>query len=207
MASFTQQRPIVWDPVVRIGHWTLVIAFFTAYFTEGEPPLHMWAGYLLAAVILLRLLWGFIGSRHARFRDFVYSPRQITDYLGSLLRGRPRHYRGHNPAGGLMILLLLLCLALTGGSGMALYAVEDHAGPFAELVAFSESSEELWEKVHEFFGNLTLLLVVIHVAGVVLSSLLHRENLVKAMVTGRKQKLRMVRASSARGIRNTAVDS
>ena len=121
----------IWDPVVRIGHWTLVFTFITAYITEGEAPVHMWAGYLLAAVVLFRLLWGFIGTRHARFSDFLCSPARIFAYLKSLLGRRPQHYRGHNPAGGVMILLLLLSLTLTAGSGMALYAVDEHAGPLA----------------------------------------------------------------------------
>lgn len=191
MTSSASQKARVWDPVVRVGHWTLVFTFFTAYFTEGEPHVHMWAGYLLAAVVLLRLLWGFVGTRHARFGDFLYSPARIAAYLRSLWRGRPEYFRGHNPAGGLMILLLLLSLALTAGSGMALYAADDHAGPLAGLIAASESAEELWEEVHEFFGNLTLLLVIVHVAGAVVSSLLHRENLVKAMITGRKAEVPM----------------
>jgi cytochrome b len=176
----------IWDPVVRIGHWTLVFTFITAYITEGEPPVHMWAGYLLAAVVLFRLLWGFIGTRHARFSDFLYSPARIFAYLKSLLGSRPEHYRGHNPAGGVMILLLLLSLALTAGSGMALYAVDEHAGPLAGLMTASGSAEEFWEELHELFGNLTLMLVIVHVAGALVSSYLHRENLVKAMVTGRK---------------------
>lgn len=176
----------IWDPVVRIGHWTLVFTFITAYITEGEAPVHMWAGYLLAAVVLFRLLWGFIGTRHARFSDFLYSPARIFAYLKSLLGRRPEHYRGHNPAGGVMILLLLLSLALTAGSGMALYAVDEHAGPLAGLMTASESAEEFWEELHELFGNLTLVLVIVHVAGALVSSYLHRENLVKAMVTGRK---------------------
>jgi len=181
-----KQTSRVWDPVVRIGHWTLVFSFITAYVTEGEAPVHMWAGYLLATVVLFRLLWGFIGTRHARFSDFLYSPARILAYLKSLLGRRPEHYRGHNPAGGVMILLLLLSLVLTAGSGMALYAVEEHAGPLAGLLTASESAEELWEELHEFFGNLTLVLVIVHVAGALVSSYLHRENLVKAMVTGRK---------------------
>ena len=176
----------IWDPVVRIGHWTLVFTFITAYITEGEAPVHMWAGYLLAAVVLFRLLWGFIGTRHARFSDFLYSPARIFAYLKSLLGRRPEHYRGHNPAGGVMILLLLLSLALTAGSGMALYAVDEHAGPLAGLLTASESAEEFWEELHELFGNLTLVLVIVHVAGALVSSYLHRENLVKAMVTARK---------------------
>lgn len=180
----------IWDPVVRIGHWTLVFTFITAYITEGEPPVHMWAGYLLAAVVLFRLLWGFIGTRHARFSDFLCSPARIFAYLKSLLGRRPQHYRGHNPAGGVMILLLLLSLTLTAGSGMALYAVDEHAGPLAGLMTATESAEEFWEELHELFGNLTLVLVIVHVAGALVSSYLHRENLVKAMVTGRKAEAR-----------------
>jgi cytochrome b len=146
----------------------------------------MWAGYLLAAVVLVRLLWGFIGTQHARFSDFLYSPARILAYLKGLLGSRPEHYRGHNPAGGVMILLLVLSLVLTAGSGMALYAAEEHAGPLAGLMTASESAEEFWEELHELFGNLLLVLVIVHVAGALVSSYLHRENLVKAMVTGRK---------------------
>jgi cytochrome b len=180
----------VWDPVVRIGHWTLVFTFALAYVTEGEAPVHMWAGYLLVTVVLFRLLWGLIGTRHARFSDFLYSPSRIIAYVRCLLGGRPEHYLGHNPAGGVMILLLLLSLALTAGSGMALYAVEEHAGPLAGLLTASESAEETWEELHELFANLTLALVIVHVVGAVVSSYLHRENLVKAMVTGRKAAVR-----------------
>ena len=186
MTSLSKETSRVWDPVVRVGHWTLAFGFVTAYLTEGEAPVHMWAGYLLAGVVLFRLLWGFIGTRHARFSDFLYSPARILAYLKNLLGGRPEHYRGHNPAGGVMILLLLLSLTLTAGSGMAIYAVEEHAGPLAGLMTASESAEELWEELHEFFGNLTLVLVIVHVTGALVSSYLHRENLVKAMVTGRK---------------------
>jgi cytochrome b len=186
MTPSSKEFSRVWDPVVRIGHWTLVFAFALAYVTEGEAPVHMWAGYLLATVVLFRLLWGFIGTAHARFSDFLYSPARIFAYLRSLPGGRPEHYLGHNPAGGVMILLLLLALALAAGSGMALYAVEEHAGPLAGLLTASESAEETWEELHELFVNLTLALVIVHVSGALVSSYLHRENLVKAMVTGRK---------------------
>lgn len=186
MTPSSKESSRVWDPVVRIGHWTLVFTFVLAYVTEGEAPVHIWAGYLLATVVLFRLLWGFVGTAHARFSDFLYSPARILAYLKNLLGGRPEHYRGHNPAGGVMILILLLSLTLTAGSGMAIYAVEEHAGPLAGLMTASESAEELWEELHEFFGNLTLVLVIVHVTGALVSSYLHRENLVKAMVTGHK---------------------
>jgi len=128
----------VWDPIVRIGHWTLVIAFFTAYFTEDEfMTQHIWAGYVVAGVVLFRIFWGFIGSEHARFKDFIYSPSMIIAYLKSLAQRKPKHYLGHNPAGGIMVIALLASLCVTVYSGLALYAVEENAGPFATIYGAS----------------------------------------------------------------------
>ena len=181
----------VWDPLVRVFHWTLVIGFFTAYLTEGEEEtmvLHSWAGYTVVGLVLVRLLWGFIGTRHARFRDFVYRPAVVKDYLVSILKFSPRRYLGHNPAGGLMIIALLVSVFMTAFFGMALYAAEEQAGPLVGWFgALGESWESVFEETHEFFANFTLLLVATHVAGVVVESVLHRENLVRAMFTGRKR--------------------
>lgn len=128
----------VWDPIVRIGHWTLVIAFFTAYFTEDEfMTQHIWAGYVVAGVVLFRIFWGFIGSEHARFKDFIYAPSTIITYLKSLAQRKPKHYLGHNPAGGIMVIALLASLCVTVYSGLALYAVEENAGPFATIYGAS----------------------------------------------------------------------
>lgn len=187
----TSREVKVWDPLVRVFHWTLVIGFFTAYLTEGEEDtlfLHTWAGYSVAGLVLVRVLWGLIGTRHARFRDFVFRPAQIKAYLGDVLRLKPQRYLGHNPAGGAMIVLLLSSLTCTALFGMGLYAVEDNAGPLAAwLGGLGESWEDVFEEVHEFFANFTLLLVGMHVAGVAVESFLHRENLVRAMFTGRKR--------------------
>lgn len=181
----------VWDPLVRVFHWTLVAGFFTAYLTEGEDEtlaLHTWAGYTVAGLILVRLVWGLIGTRHARFSDFVRRPAVIKDYLLSVLRLHPRRYLGHNPAGGLMIVFLLISLPATVFFGMGLYAVGEQAGPLAGwLGGLGESWEDVFEGLHEFFANFTLFLVVVHVSGVLVESLLHRENLVRAMITGRKR--------------------
>jgi cytochrome b len=206
----------VWDPIVRIGHWTLVIAFFTAYFTEDDfMTQHIWAGYVLASIVVFRIIWGLIGSKHARFSDFVYKPSAIFGYLKGLAQRKPQHYLGHNPAGGAMVIALLFSLCVTVYSGFALYAVENNAGPFADIYGASahrnqvdshvkfaiiskaladedmgqkvnEQDEEFWEGLHEFFANFTLLLVALHVAGVILSSKIDKENLIKAMFTGRK---------------------
>ncbi len=179
----------VWDPLVRVFHWTLVAAFTLAYTTEGEwMPLHSWAGYLIFGLVVIRLIWGFIGSRYARFSSFVRGPATVMAYLKDMGSGKARRYLGHNPAGAVMIVLLLTSLLFTTVSGMALYGVEEQAGPLAGYVAgFGHDGEELFEEVHEFFANFTLLLVVFHVLGVVLESYRHGESLVRAMFTGRKK--------------------
>lgn len=198
--NVTSKTVYVWDPVVRIGHWLLVIGFFTAYFTENDfLTQHVWAGYLVGAVVLFRIFWGFVGPKHARFSDFVVSPRSVFTYARNLFRKGSRRYLGHNPLGGVMILTLLASLAVTVWSGMAVYAYEEHAGPLKGLSSATfgetggrgdeayEAAEEFWESLHEFFANFTLFLVLLHIAGVLFSSIKDRENLVKAMFTGRKR--------------------
>lgn len=177
----------VWDPLVRLFHWSLVTSFAIAY-VSGEEWLtvHVYAGYLVGGLILFRLFWGTVGTRHARFGDFVRGPRAVGRYLGELLRGRAPRYLGHNPAGGAMILLLLVALVLTTVSGLAVYATAENAGPLAGLVPASHFWHEAFEESHEVLANLTVVMVVVHIAGVVVSSRLHRENLVRAMITGRK---------------------
>ena len=177
----------VWDPFVRIFHWLLVLSFTVAWLSGEELELlHAWAGYAVFGLVLLRLVWGFIGTRHARFSDFVYPPVAVKGFIGDTLLNRARRYLGHNPAGGAMIILMLLSLVLVSVTGFAVYGIEEGAGPLALLAGSSHVLEEAVEEMHEWFANLMLLLVVIHVAGVVVESLIHRENLVKAMFTGRK---------------------
>ncbi len=178
----------VWDPLVRIFHWSLVAGFFVAYLTEDDfMSLHVWAGYLVGALVAVRIVWGFVGPRYARFSDFVRSPGEVIAYLKAELAGHARRYLGHNPAGGAMVVALLLSLALTVITGLVTYGGAECAGPLAgSLCSSGNEVAELGEEVHEFFANLTLLLVVLHVAGVVFSSRLHGENLVHAMLTGRK---------------------
>lgn len=164
----------VWDPFVRVFHWSLVVLFAIAYATGDEiERVHIYAGYTIAALITLRVLWGFIGSRHARFTDFVRSPREIIVYLRAVARWEAPRHIGHNPAGGLMILMLLGTLAVTCATGFAM------------------TTDPFWgakwvEDVHETCANLAVGLVLFHILGAVTTSLMHGENLVKAMVTGRK---------------------
>lgn len=208
------EQVYVWDRFVRFFHWTLVVLFCTSYLSGDEVEwLHVYSGYGIALLILARTLWGFIGSTHARFRDFLYSPLSAVEYLKSVANGNPRHYLGHNPAGAMMVFALLAGLFLTTLSGMKLYAVEEGKGPLAQEInvqlvndAYADSddeyddddhhdkedeeAEEFWEEVHEFSVNFMLLLVVIHILGVIVSSRAHEESLVKAMVTGYKDRRR-----------------
>jgi cytochrome b len=180
----------VWDPFVRIVHWMLVLLFTLAYVTGEEPlSLHVYAGYAVFGLVLLRVLWGVVGTPHARFGDFVYRPSRVLAYVKDTLGLRARRYLGHNPAGGAMILLMLVSLLLVSVSGFAVYGIEKGAGPLAMLGGSGESLGETIEEVHEFFANLMVLLVVVHIAGVIAESLIHRENLVKSMLTGRKRAL------------------
>ena len=209
----------VWDIAIRVFHWTLVGCYALAFISsENIPKLHVFFGYSVLFLVLFRIVYGFVGTRYARFSDFLYQPAQIADYLKGLLIGRPKHYIGHNPAGGVMIVILLLSLLSLTLTGLKAYGVKGH-GPLAKheisfmTNAFADSDDkknndehdsqkrrsqkkpraeknekdEFWEEVHEAIAYFTLFLVSIHIVGVLVSSLVHRENLIKAMITGRKQ--------------------
>ncbi|MCP4411219.1 MAG: cytochrome b [Gammaproteobacteria bacterium] len=175
----------VWDPFVRIFHWSLVFFFLLAYLTKDDWMIvHSYAGYTVALLVSFRLFWGVIGTRYSRFNNFLTSIKNVKVYLKQIFSGNAKHYLGHNPAGGLMIVILLICLILTTVSGMSLFATEGH-GPFATTF-LSHWSEDILEEIHEFFANFTVFMIVIHVSGVLVSSLLHKENLIKSMITGKK---------------------
>ncbi|WP_085884129.1 cytochrome b/b6 domain-containing protein [Oceanibacterium hippocampi] len=165
----------VWDPLVRLFHWSLVAAFAIAWLTADElDRIHEWSGYVAGGLVAFRLLWGLIGPRHARFSQFVRSPAAVGQYLRDILRGRERRFVGHNPAGAAMILALLAITAMTATTG------------------WMTTLDVYWgikwvEDVHEIMANLMIVMVAIHVTGVALTSLRHRENLVRAMIVGRKR--------------------
>jgi len=145
----TLERTVpVWDPLVRFSHWTVLTGFFVAYFTEDDfMTAHVWAGYTVATLLVLRVLWGFIGSGHARFSDFVRSPAETLAYVRELKSGQARRYIGHNPAGAAMILALLLSLFGTSMAGFMLYAIEEDAGPLASWVADATATDFDWPAV------------------------------------------------------------
>jgi cytochrome b len=182
----TPSRVYVWDPFVRLFHWTLVVAFTVAYLTEDDLlAVHVWAGYLVGGLVVARIVWGFVGPAHARFADFIYSPAETLRYVRDLLLLRAERHLGHSPGGGAMVLLLLVLLAATVTTGLVVYGGEQQAGPLAGL--FTKDTGESVEEVHELLANITLALILAHIAAVVLASFVLRENLVRAMVTGYKR--------------------
>ena len=164
---------MIWDPVVRAFHWGLAAAVFIALMSDEDRALHEAAGYAALALILVRVLWGFLGPRHARFSSFVRSPGAVLAYLKDAAGLRARRYLGHNPAGGAMILLLLAMVATAGISGW-LSQTDRFFG-----IAWVED-------LHRASANALIALIAFHVAGVVFSSVMHSENLMRAMITGRK---------------------
>jgi cytochrome b len=178
---------LIWDAPTRLFHWALVGLVALAWFTgEGEGTLfvvHRLAGYGVAVLLIFRLIWGFAGSRHARFADFLGSWRGVRDQIVALLRRRPVRTLGHNPLGGWMVVLLLLVLA--GQVGTGLFSADDGiGGPLSR--AISPGPAHAVAELHEGLSNVLLLLIGVHVLGVLVESLLTRDNLVSAMITGRK---------------------
>ncbi|MCC6467778.1 MAG: cytochrome b/b6 domain-containing protein [Alphaproteobacteria bacterium] len=165
----------VWDPFVRTFHWTTAGLFVLAYATGDRVEwLHLLAGYSIAALVALRTVWGLVGPRHARFSDFVRHPRTVRAYLSDMMRLHARRHLGHNPAGGAMTVALLAMLASIAVTGHLM-----------TTDAFWDS--EWMEELHAFLAHAVLGLIALHLLGVAFASLAHRENLVRAMITGCKR--------------------
>jgi cytochrome b len=166
----------VWDPLVRIFHWSLVASFAVAWFTaRASEHIHDGAGYLAAALVFVRLLWGALGTPYARFSQFVRGPATVMRYLRAMLGGREARHIGHNPAGGAMVLVLLAAMAATALTGWM-------------MTTDAYFGVDWVQRLHGLIAHGLLLLVFAHIGGVVLACWRHRENLVAAMITGRKRK-------------------
>jgi len=165
----------VWDPIVRLFHWTVaggVIANLT-FLRHAETP-HIYVGYVVVSALIIRLLWGVVGRRHARFASFIPGPGGLLSYFKAMMGCREPRYVGHNPAGAAMIVLLLLLVAIVGTTGWMM------------------SLDLFWgvqwvEVVHEVTANIIIAAALLHVAGAIVESIRHRENLPLAMITGYKR--------------------
>jgi cytochrome b len=178
-----------WDLPVRLVHWLLVVLVFASWLSSeiggNAMTYHMWAGYAILALVLFRIAWGFLGSQHARFCDFVRGPGTVARYLGGLLRVDAPRFVGHNPAGGWSVLALLSSLFVQAATGMFANDEISTEGPLAAHVSIAMSD---WlTTVHRYNFNVLLVLISLHVAAVLFYLLAKRENLINAMVTGRKR--------------------
>lgn len=168
------QKVLVWDAPTRVFHWVQALCFLGAYLTsdsEKTRDIHVALGYILFGMIVFRLLWGFVGTRYAKFSSFAYGPSKIFSYLVSLFKGKADHFVGHNPIGSVAIWLLLsggLTLGVTG------------------VMLLQDDFEDIVEEIHDYATNAMLIVIAIHLMGVFASSFLHKENLVRAMITGFK---------------------
>lgn len=168
------RKVLVWDAPVRVFHWLMVLSFAGAYLTaesERWRLLHVTLGYTMAGLLAFRVVWGLVGTRHARFASFVRGPAGVLRYLRGLASGQPEHHVGHNPAGALAIVALLGLTGLVTAAGWATY---------------NDLGGEWLEELHEGAANAMLAVVGVHVAGVLIGSWLHHDNLVGAMLSGRK---------------------
>ncbi len=181
-----QQRQIYVWPFVTIFHWSLVAAFTIAYLVEKPLTVHVWAGYVVSILVVLRVIWGFGGPSHTRFSDFIYSPSASLRYLRDLIGFHAKRYLGHSPGGAAMVFTLLVFLAAAVVTGLVVYGGDQQAGgPLAGM--FSKDTGETVEEVHDAIANITLALVFFHLAGVALASFAYHENLVRTMITGLKR--------------------
>ncbi|MEO7622355.1 MAG: cytochrome b/b6 domain-containing protein [Gallionella sp.] len=168
------QRILVWDAPTRMFHWLQVLSFAAAYWTADSERLrnyHVALGYILLGLLVFRLLWGFIGTRYARFGSFVFNPKQIITYLLALIKGKPQHYLGHNPAGSVSVWVLLglgLFICVTG------------------VMALQDNASDVVGDLHGVATYIMLGVIGLHLVGVLISSIMHRENLLRAMLTGFK---------------------
>jgi len=185
----TTQQIRVWDPLVRLFHWLLAVCFLIAYVVEDDRlNLHVLVGSILFGLVIFRLIWGIMGTEHSRFADFICSLKQIMRHFRDLVRLHPAQHTGHTPIGGVMIVLLLFGLLLLTLSGVMLYALEGALLPFAGLITGVDlDTTILIEHMHGRTADLLALLVLFHIAGVLFESLLQKQNLVRAMITGFKK--------------------
>lgn len=181
------QRILIWDVPTRLFHWTLALSFAGAWLTSESDQwlsVHVFLGYLMLGLVGFRVIWGLVGTHYARFASFWFGPKAALAYVRQVLAGQAARYVGHNPAGSLAIYLLLLLTLVVGATGFFTLGGEEQQGAVAGWLGLIQG--RTFKKLHELSAIVMLLLVLGHIAGVVVESLLHRENLARSMLTGAK---------------------
>jgi len=189
---------IIWDLPTRVFHWLLVTSFALAWITFDDNRYlfaHVYAGYLFLSLLIFRFVWGVVGTYYARFRTFAYDWASGADYLKGLLSGKASRHIGHNPVGGWAIFIMLALGLLIGITGLLVLGGEEGHGPLRGLISFEIGTGS--KEFHEVFAWIMLAIVVIHVFGVIGESIIHRENLIWSMLTGRKEDV--LEATKVRG--------
>ncbi len=198
----------VWDIAVRVFHWSLVLFFTLSYLSaEISEDWHVITGYVVLGLVVFRIAWGLVGTHYARFSQFLYPFSRVKRYLQSLMRAEPEHYYGHNPAGGWAVVFMLVMLLLISYTGMEIEAAEgegllaqssvtlvqpayaDDEDEEGDEHEYENEAHEFWEEIHELLVNIMLLFVAFHILAVLVSSGLHEENLVRAMISGDKKRV------------------
>ncbi len=209
----TNNQIFVWDLFVRIFHWSMVLFFIVAYVTgDDEDALHRYVGYAVMGLVAARIFWGFVGTKYARFSDFICSPIKGVSYIKGLAAGKPTYHIGHNPAAAWIILFFLIGSLVVCLSGYAAYATKELKPilGFDSDLSFIENAyagndekehrteshhkeekdeeegDSIWGDIHEISAQCMVFLILVHIFGVTVSSILHNENLVRAMFTGKK---------------------
>ncbi|MBN8183675.1 cytochrome b/b6 domain-containing protein [Roseibium aggregatum] len=202
-----QSPPELWDPLVRISHWLIAAAVIAnGLLNKAGGTIHIWIGWGVLGLLALRFVWGFLGPAEARFSSFLPDPRAAVSHLFDLVRGKPRHYRSHNPAGAIMVYALWACLVVVTGTGLYMTGAKSPitiaeekaavaAGDWSVLVKDDDNEKgedskvlgEAAKEVHEIAANLMLVLALIHVAGVAVESRVMKRNLVRPMLVGRNR--------------------
>lgn len=184
-----------WDPVVRFGHWTMVLCFMAVYVTKDKFPLHIYAAYVIMAYMLFRIIWGFVGSRSARFLTFIYGPKTTIKYIVDSAAGHPMHTISHNPLGAPMVFMLIFMLLATSVLGLLLYSSGEQMGLLGDMVP-PEWEDELFEfgddlmfgvrDLHIYFGHAVAIFVCMHIVGTFIATAGHKTSHVIPMLIGVK---------------------
>ena len=188
-----ENKIYIWDKFIRFFHWNLVLGIAAGYITAENDLIeaHSLIGYYLGVLLILRIIWGFLGKSHAKFSNFLFPLMKVPEYLLSLLSRKDiKDYQAHNPASAYMALTLMLVLGLLLISGSLVLGYLEFEGPLTSITnELPNGYKSTLVEIHEIFFDILITLIILHIAGAIISSILHKENLIKAMIHGYRKKV------------------